>query len=402
MSKMSRRSLLLSSAGGALVAALPRWAGAESAATTADGRVLVVVFLRGGVDGLSLVVPHSDPAYHAARRSIAIARPGKPGGAIDLDGQFGLHPRLAPLEAAYKAKELALVHAVGSPHATRSHFEAQDYAETATPGVHSTRTGWLARSLAGKPRTPLGVVALAAKRPLALRGEVDVVTAKRLDQFALRAPRRVATRLETAFDALYASGDDAVVRAGRDALGAAKQLARIERTTNAADYPEGARPLAEVAALVRADVGLRAAWIDVGGWDTHQGQGGADSGRLPRLLDGLGKGLAAFRKDLGARFGEVVVLVMSEFGRTVAENGTGGTDHGHGSAMLLLGGRVRGGKVYGKWPGLGSEARYEGRDLAVTTDYREVLAELAVKHVGARDASRVAPGFAPRGIDILA
>lgn len=399
MLKLSRRSLLLSASGAALATALPGWASAERAPAPRDRRVLVVVFLRGGVDGLSLVVPHADSAYYAARRAVAVPRPGKPDGAVDLDGQFGLHPRLAALEAAYRAGELALVQAVGSPHATRSHFEAQDYAETATPGVRSTPNGWLARSLssAGKPASALGVVALASKRPLALRGDVDVVTAKRLDGFALRAPKRLAARLGRGFDALYAAGDDPVTRAGRDALAAAKQLARIERDVRAADYPEGARPLAELAALVRADVGLRVAWIDVGGWDTHQGQ----AARLGRLCDGLGKGLAAFRQDLGAALEHVVLLVMTEFGRTVAENGTGGTDHGHGSVMLLLGGHVKGGKVYGKWPGLAPEARFEGRDLAVTTDYRDVLAELARGQLGAGDAARVVPGHTARPLGLL-
>jgi len=392
---LSRRSLLLAASGAALASTLPRWAFAE----TPDRRVLVVLFLRGGVDGLHLIVPHGDPEYYSARKGLAVARPKKSDGAIDLDGQFGLHPRLAPLEPAYRAGELAVIHAVGSPDATRSHFEAQDYAETGTPGRRSTRTGWLARGLAsaGKGRQPLGVVALGNKRPLGLRGEIDVVTAKRLDQFRLLAPKRLESRLGEAFEALYAKGDDAVTRAGRDALGATRQLAKLERDTRAGDYPDGARPLAEVAALIRADVGLTTAWLDVGGWDTHQAQGQ----RLGRLFDGLGKGLAAFRADLGKDLERVVLLVMSEFGRTVAENGTGGTDHGHGTAMLLFGGPVRGGKVHGVWPGLAREQRYEARDLAVTTDYRDVLAELATGHVGARDASGVVPGHSPKKVGLL-
>ena len=400
MIKLSRRSLLGSAGAGAMTLAVPDFA---LAAPAAGKRVLVVIFLRGGVDGLSLAVPHADPDYYNARRAIAVGRPGKPGGAIDLDGRFGLHPRLAPLEPAYRAGELAIVHAVGSHHATRSHFEAQDYAETATPGQPSTRSGWLARSLvsAGKPSTPLGVVALSDKRPLGLRGGVDVVTAARLDAFRLRAPKRLNARLDRAFNALYAKGDDAVTVAGRDALGAAKRLKSLEQTSARAGYPEAARGLADVARLVRADVGLRVAWIDAGGWDTHQGQGGADGGRLPRAFDALAKGLAAFRKDLGRDLERVVVLVMTEFGRTVAENGTGGTDHGHGSAMLLLGGPVRGGRVHGTWPGLAPEQRYEGRDLAVTTDYRDVLAEISERHLGARDPGGVLPGHSPRALGIL-
>jgi uncharacterized protein (DUF1501 family) len=392
--KISRRTLMTTGA----LALTP---GLALAQPSARRTVLVTIFLRGGMDGLSLAVPHGDAAYYAARRSTAIAKPGKPGGAIDLDGHFGLHPRLGALEPAYRAGELAVVHAVGSSHGTRSHFEAQDYAETATPGVRSTRTGWLARCLTdvGKPTSPLGVVALSDKRPLALRGEVDVITAKRLEAFRLRVPKRLESRLGNAFRVLYAEGDDSVIAAGRGALEAERRLAAVE--VRAADYPEGARPLADVVALVRADVGLRVAWIDAGGWDTHQAQGGADSGRLARGFDALGKGLAAFRTDLGPDLERVVVLVMTEFGRTVAENGTGGTDHGHGSAMLLWGGPVRGGKVHGQWPGLSAAERFEGRDLAVTTDYRDVLAEVAEKHLGARDRARVVPGHTLRALGLL-
>lgn len=392
--KLSRRALMTAGA-------LALTSGFAFAEPTARRTVVVVVFLRGGMDGLSLAVPHADAGYYAARRGTAIARPGQPGGALDLDGHFGLHPRLAALVPAYRAGEFAVVHAVGSPHGTRSHFEAQDYAETATPGLRSTRTGWLARTLgdAGKPASPLGAVALSERRPLGLRGDLDVVTAKRLDGFRLRAPRRLEARLGTAFRALYAQGDDSVVAAGRGALEAERRLAAVE--VRAADYPDAARPLADVAALVRSEPELRVAWIDAGGWDTHQGQGGADSGRLARGFDALGKGLAAFRKDVGKDLERVVVLVMTEFGRTVAENGTGGTDHGHGSAMLLVGGPVRGGKVYGKWPGLAVGERFEGRDLAVTTDYRDVLAEVAQKHLGARDLGRVLPGHTPRELGLL-
>lgn len=403
MSKIGRRSLLLSASSLGLAALLPGVAFADAPPAAKRRRVLVVAFLRGGLDGLSLGVPHGDAGYYSARRGIAIAAPGKTGGAIDLDGHFGLHPRLAPLVPAYRAGELALVHAVGSPHGTRSHFEAQDYAETAMPGARSVRDGWLGRALVstGRTRAPLGVVALSSKRPLALRGSLDVVSAKRIDRFALRAPKKLDERLTRGFEALYADNDDPVTRAGHNALDVARRLRDIDRSVDASTYPQGARPLAEVAALIRADVGLEVAWIDVGGWDTHQGQGNSESGRLPRLFDGLGKGLAQFRADLGERFADVVVLVMTEFGRTVAENGTGGTDHGHGSAMLVMGGPVRGGKVYGKWPGLAEGSRHEKRDLAVTTDYRDVLAELSTGHLGAPHAARVTPDYTPSPLGLL-
>jgi uncharacterized protein (DUF1501 family) len=242
-------------------------------------------------------------------------------------------------------------------------------------------------------------VALAQRVPLALRGRVDVLAAKRIGAARIQGGSRTRERLEKGFARLYGAGDDALHRSGRQALQAMKRLRQVEQLppANGAQYSPQARPLMELAQLIRADVGLRAGWIDVGGWDTHQGQGDAERGRLPRLLDAAGSALAAFRTDLGARMQNVVVLVMSEFGRTVRENGTGGTDHGHGNVMLLLGGPVRGKKVYGRWPGLDAEARFEGRDLAVTTDFRSVLSELASRHLGAKDMSRVLPGFRGSG-----
>jgi uncharacterized protein (DUF1501 family) len=376
---MSRRSLLLLSATLPLGALASRWALAETASTSKD--VLVCVFLRGGVDGLSLVVPHADRAYYAERPGLAIARPGKAEeSAIDLDGRFGLHPRLAPLAAAWNAGELAIVHAVGSPHSTRSHFEAQDYMETAVVGKRANN-GWLGRALSTRPaaeRQPLGTVALSNRTPLALRGLPSALSTPELARFALRAPKGHRQTLARGFRELYAGGKSPVERAGRDALDVADRLAKLDLDRSASKYPGAAKPLSEIAALVKADVGLSVAWIDVGGWDTHTGQ----TPRLARQLEGLGQGLDAFRRDLGERMERVVVVVMSEFGRTVRENGTGGTDHGHGGVMFLLGGPVNGKKVLGHWPGLEPDARHEGRDLAVTTDFRDVLAEIAEKRLG--------------------
>lgn len=359
-------------------------------------KVLVCLFLRGAVDGLSVVVPHAEPAYYRARPSIAISQPGKgEHAAHDLDGRFGLHPRLSALMPAWNAGELALVHAIGSPHPTRSHFEAQDYMESGTPGVVA-RDGWVGRSLALLPVSTTDTfraVAFADNVPRGMRGVPGVLAVRNLEALSLRAPGPLRSRLEQGFSRLYGVKDDALHRAGREALIAIARARDIPKPKPDPDYPKAARPLAEVAELIKAGVGLRAAWIDVGGWDTHQGQGNAANGRLPGLLDGLGRSLAAFRRDLGDRFADVVVLTMSEFGRTVRQNGTGGTDHGHGTAMLVLGGSVKGKRVYGRWPGLEPADLHEGRDLAVTTDFRDLFAELARKHLGVESLDTIFPGY---------
>jgi uncharacterized protein (DUF1501 family) len=386
--ELSRRSLL--SALGAL--GVSGLAFAEPSASRR--RVLVFVFLRGGIDGLSVIVPHGDPGYYAARKNVAIAQRT----AIDLDGRFGLHPKLARLKPLWDQKLFAAVHAVGSPHPTRSHFDAQDYMETGTPGRASTADGWLGRALAtSSDRKPLRAVALSERTPRSLSGPVPAVATRNLAAFDLKGPRRVQDRLERSFGALYA-GDDRLSRASREALEAVRRVREVRRGAgkrSAPNYPAPARGLGEVAALIHADVGLEVAFVDVGGWDTHAGQGGAD-GQLARKLELLGRGLEAFRKDLGDRFEDVVVLAASEFGRTVAENGSGGTDHGHASMMLLAGGAVRGGKIHGRWPGLAREQLHEGRDLAVTTDFRDVFAEVLVRHLRVPRSDALFPGY---GVD---
>jgi uncharacterized protein (DUF1501 family) len=385
--RITRRALLVS--GGLLSLGLA----CPSAFARAGERpkVLVAVFLRGAADGLSLVVPHAESDYYLLRSSIAIPEKS----VLDLDGRFGLHPRLRPLLPAWTSKELAIVHAVGSPHATRSHFEAQDYMESGTTGNGSTRDGWLGRSFAGVGgAATFRAVAFSSKQPHALAGASGVIATKSLEALALRGPDRLRSRLEHGFRRLYGEKDDPLHRAGRGALDAIARARNLGQPASNADYPKAGHALADVAMLVKANVGLRAAWLDVGGWDTHQGQGDAEQGRLPRLLEGLGRSLAAFREDLGERMVDVAVVVMSEFGRTVRQNGTGGTDHGHGSAMLVLGGAVRGGKVYGRFPGLAPDALYEGRDLAVTTDFRDLFAELVEKQLGPEDLGRVFPGYA--------
>ena len=361
-------------------------------------KTLVCLFMRGGVDGLSLIVPHADAAYYRERPSIAIPPPGKSDGALDLDGRFGLHPRLAPLRALYQAGELAVVHAVGSPHATRSHFDAQDYMESGTPGQSSTRDGWLGRCLALRGHaetTPFAAVAFGQHVPRALYGRAGVLGLRDLQRFDLRAPPRIRDRMQGALEAMYAGGDDPLSRRSRDALSAVRTVRALDvrryQPENGAAYPQAGRTLLEIAALIKANVGLQVAFADVGGWDTHTGQ----NGRLGHAFEQLGRALLAFRQDLGDRIEDVVLLTMSEFGRTVRENGSGGTDHGHGTAMLVMGGSVRGGRVYGNFPGLEPEQRFEGRDLAVTTDFRDLFAELADKALGVSELERVFPGYAP-------
>jgi uncharacterized protein (DUF1501 family) len=408
MPTFSRRTALAALTAGTAGLLGTRFAQAQITLSTepkAQQRQLLCVFLRGAADGLNIVVPHGSAEYYALRPSIAVPEPGKPGGALDLNGHFGLHPRLAPLKAAYDAHQLALITAVGSPHPTRSHFEAQDYMETGAVGVQSVQEGWLSRYLAlhAQPAgaaAEMRAVALSARTPLALRGYADTVSVRSLKQFKLTVPGPLRSTLEQAFVKAYAEGDAPATRAGRHALEVSARLRNVVRgdysPENGAIYQKEAEPFADVARLIKADVGLETAWIDLGGWDTHKQEGASDKGELPKHLDQLGRALAAFRADLGPRFENVLVVVMSEFGRTAHENGTGGTDHGHGNVMLVLGGRVKGGHVYGKFPGLAAEHLYEGRDVPVTTDYRDVLAEITRKHLGLADSSALGtlfPGY---------
>jgi uncharacterized protein (DUF1501 family) len=394
---ISRRGLLGASVLSSLGFLLETRAGnaAEAVATPPDAPVLLCVFLRGAADGLNIVVPHAEPEYYKLRPGIAVPRPGEKGGAIDLDGRFGLHPRLGPLKAAFDAKQLALVTAVGSPHPTRSHFEAQDYMETADVGARAASRGWLAGYLQTRPAAAAGLlraVAVSGRSPLALRGYRDAVVAPNLRDFRLHG----GDALANGFRRLYATDASGLAeRAGERALDASevvrRALGKRRRGVNA--YPREAQDFADVAKLIKANVGLETAWIDLGGWDTHRGEGSFENGDLPRQLDRLGRALAAFRADLGADFERVLVLVMSEFGRAARENGTGGTDHGHGNVMLLLGGKVQGGRVLGTLPGLSPEQLFEGRDVPVTTDFRDVLAEVCERHLHLSDASALFPGY---------
>jgi uncharacterized protein (DUF1501 family) len=390
MSGMERRAFLKCGAC-ALVALAgpPRFLVRTAAAAASKGKVLVAVFQRGAVDGLSMVIPYGDPGYAAARSSIALQPPkaGEPDRAVDLDGFFALHPALAPLVPLWENRSLAVVHACGSPDTTRSHFDAQDYMESGTPGVKSTPDGWLARAAKALPATPapFRAVAMGPTLPRALQGDAGAVAMQSIERFDVRGADQTAGR---GFESLYAQGvRDLLSGTGRETFEAVKMLkaanaARIA-PANGAAYPRGpfGEAMKQIARLVKANVGLEVAFADMQGWDTHVGQG-AEQGRLALRLRDFGGALAAFAQDLGDRMADVVVLTMSEFGRTVAENGNRGTDHGHATAMLALGGPVRGGKVYGRWPGLARAGLFEARDLLVTTDFRTLFTEVATRHLG--------------------
>jgi uncharacterized protein (DUF1501 family) len=371
--------------------------------------VLVCVFLRGAADGLNIVVPHADRDYYRLRPTIAVAPPEKPNGALELDGRFGLHPRSRRSLPAWDAGELALVHAVGSPHPTRSHFEAQTTPRPAPPALaRGTRAFSRATSRQTRPAEPsaLRAVAFSDRVPLALRGYEEALSVSRLDQLRPAGDAAFGSALGDGFAKLYAGGSARATRSGERALDVARRLRAIAASDATpegnASYEPGARPFAELARLLKADIGLETAWLDLGGWDTHRYEGGAERGDLPRRLEFLGKALAAFRADLGARFERVVVVVLTEFGRTAAENGTGGTDHGHASAMLVLGGPVRGKRVYGDFRGLAPGELHERRDLAVTTDFRAVLGEVIETHLGFSDRARLFPGYAaPKRLGIV-
>src|SRR5438093_6136785 len=397
---MNRRIFLKSGACSLVALAGPPRFLVRTAAADARGKVLVAVFQRGAVDGLSMIVPHGDPAYATARPTIALKPPKRGEGdrALDLDGFFAMHPALAPLVPLWENRSLAVVHACGSPDTTRSHFDAQDYMESGTPGVKATTDGWLARAVGARPATstPFRAVAIGQALPRTLQGDVGAISMQSLDRFDVRAGSDSTAR--AGFESLYEQGvRDLLHGTGRETFDAVKMLrsagaARIA-PANGAEYPRVplGEALRQITQLVKADVGLEVAFADMQGWDTHVGQG-AERGQLALRFRDFGAALAAFAQDLGDKMSDVVVLTMSEFGRTVAENGNRGTDHGHATAMLVLGGGVRGGRVYGRWPGLDRHQLFEGRDLAVTTDFRNPFSEIATRHLGVPSAP-IFPGF---------
>lgn len=404
---------------------------AQATSAQASGKKLVVLFQRGAADGLNLVVPYRESAYYAMRPTIAIPQ----NQVLDLNGTFGLHPALQPLLPLYRSGHLAVIHAAGSPDPSRSHFDAQDFMESGTPGVKTTQDGWLNRALQAEDRsrqaneTAFRAIALGAQVPRTLAGSVPAIAIGDVQDFAVggrqaNRPKVVATNepaqaggihaianqpeaVSQSFEAMYAGSaqiakrDDAVDAVlhgtGAETFEAVKMLKATDPAhyvpANGAVYPKSAfgNDMRQIAQLMKANLGVEAAFADIGGWDTHQNQGGVQGQLAGRLTD-FSQGIAAFWQDLGAGAENLVLVTMSEFGRTAHQNGTGGTDHGHANVMFVLGGPVKGGRVYGRWPGLSPEQLNEGRDLVVTTDFRQVLGEAAFKTLGSRDLDLVFPG----------
>ncbi len=376
----------------------------RSISATPNSKRLIVIFLRGAVDGLSVVVPYTENAYYQARKRIAIPQPDKLGGVLDLDGKFGLHPSLAALMPLWKQKNLAFVHACGSPDSTRSHFDAQEYMETGTPGIKSTKDGWMNRLLAlmSVENNPIQAVNVGSTIPRILAGNAPIAT--------IPTGRRVAKRLPidnpqltTAFDKLY-SGNDTLSKTYRDARESRKALmesdVEMQLANNGAPLPKGfSRDAQRLAKLMVRDSRIELAFLALGGWDTHINQGNA-KGQLAQRLQGLGDGLATLQKELGEVYKDTNIVVLSEFGRTVKENGNGGTDHGHGNVMWLLGGNIQGGQIYGEFPGLSSDRLHEGRDLAVTTDFRDVISTVLQRHINLdkTSISKIFPNYQPESI----
>jgi uncharacterized protein (DUF1501 family) len=373
---------------------------------------LVVIFQRGAADGLNIVVPHGEASYYAMRPTINIPKKS----VLDLDGFFGLHPAMASFEPLWRQKHLAIVHAAGSPDPTRSHFDAQDFMESGTPGVKVTDDGWLNRALRELPAaksaspgngssaisadpSPFHAIALGPSLPRILSGKEPAIALNNLNDFSVGGKNPKAAPISNTFEAMYANSVDAVLHGtGQETFDAVKMLKAADpaKYTPAAgaNYPKGrfGDSLRQLAQMIKANLGVQVAFADIGGWDHHVNEG-STQGQIANVLGDFSQSIAAFWIDLGDLGEDTVVVTMSEFGRTARENGNRGTDHGHANVMFVLGGPVRGGRVYGRWPGLDSSQLYEGRDLAVTTDFRLVLSEAVSNYLGNHDLKTVFPGF---------
>ena len=360
-------------------------------------RRLVVIFQRGAADGLNIVVPHGEPSYYAMRPSINIPRDK----VIDLDGLFGLHPALASFQPLWNQRHLAIVHAAGSPDPTRSHFDAQDFMESGTPGIKATEDGWLNRTLSGLPpsiaNSAFRAIAMGPSLPRALAGPEPAVAVNDITQFGVGG--RNSTPVANTFEAMYEQSVDAVLHgSGQETFDAVKMLKSADparyKPAAAANYPNGrfADSLRQLAQMIKANLGVQVAFADIGGWDHHVNEG-STQGQIANVLREFSQSLSAFWIDLGDLAEDTVIVTMSEFGRTARENGNRGTDHGHANVMFVMGGPVKGGRVYGRWPGLDQSQLYEGRDLALTTDFRRVLGEAVEVHLGNRNLSQVFPDF---------
>ncbi len=401
-----------------LLGTAPAWLRRAAAEGSPRRKILIAIFQRGAADGMNIVVPFFEPEYYKLRPRIAIPAPkgvtvavdapaspaallGIAGlgnnSSIDLDGRFALHPQLQSLKPLWDSGELAIIHAAGSPDSSRSHFDAQDFMES---GMASTKSeeGWLSRALPALPNaSALRAVAMGTQVSRTLRGGCAAVAVDNLAKFQM--PDHGAAAM---FENMYASASDNSLKAqGNETFEAVRMIDAIlkqpyEPAAGAQYVGDFGRRMRQLAQLIKSNVGVEVAFADMEGWDHHANE----NGQMPGLLNEMGSSLAAFSRDMGSRMADIVIVSMTEFGRTAAESGNQGTDHGHGSVMMVLGGPVNGGRMYGKWPGLASEQLFEGRDLAVTTDFRDVLGELVRDHLGSR-ADKVFPGFsagAPMGL----
>jgi len=368
---------------------------------------LVVIFQRGAADGLNIVVPHGESSYYAMRPSINIPR----NQVIDLDGFFGLHPSLSSFHPLWNQHDLAIVHAAGSPDPTRSHFDAQDFMESGTPGVKATEDGWLNRSLRSLPSSPdssaFRAIALGPSLPRILSGSEPAAAVNNINEFGVDGRNPNASPIANTFEAMYEQSVDSVLHGtGQETFEAVKMLKAADPSKytpmSGANYPKGrfGDSLKQLAQLIKANLGVQVAFADIGGWDHHVNEG-STQGQIANVLREFSQSLAAFWIDLGNLAEDTVVVSMSEFGRTARENGNRGTDHGHANVMFVMGGPVKGGKVYGRWPGLEQSQLYEGRDLALTTDFRLVLAEVVSRHLGNMDLRTVFPGFDTKSSSFL-
>jgi uncharacterized protein (DUF1501 family) len=394
------RNSALTIVGTAAVPAFLRRAAAGAVEPGTPTKRLVVIFQRGAADGLNIVVPHGEQAYYAMRPSINIPKQS----VLDLDGFFGLHPSMSSLKPFWDQKHLAIVHAAGSPDPTRSHFDAQDFMESGTPGLKATEDGWLNRSLHSLPTSDAAfrAVSMGPSLPRILSGAEPAVAINNLNDFGIGGGNPKAAPVQNSFEAMYAGSVDTVLHgSAQETFEAVKML----KSANPAqympapgvNYPKGrfGDGLKQLAQLIKANLGVQVAFADIGGWDHHVNEGNTE-GQLSNVLRDFSQSLAAFWIDLGNLAEDTVVVTMSEFGRTARENGNRGTDHGHANVMFVIGGPVRGGRVYGRWPGLDQSQLYEGRDLALTTDFRRVLGEAVSRHLGNRDLNNVFPGFDSR------
>jgi uncharacterized protein (DUF1501 family) len=379
--------------------------GAE--ALTGKNKRLVVIFQRGAADGLNICVPHGEQAYYAMRPSINIPRKS----VIDLDGFFGLHPSMSAFQPLWQQKHLAIVHAAGSPDPTRSHFDAQDFMESGTPGVKATDDGWLNRCLHALPdeagKSSFRAIAMGPSLPRILSGSEPALALNNINDFGVGGRGPNATPVSNTFEAMYAHSVDSVLHGtGAETFDAVKMLKSADPAkytpVAGADYPRGrfGDSLKQLAQLIKANLGVQVAFADIGGWDHHVNEGSTE-GQIANVLREFSQSLGAFWTDLGDLREDTVVVTMSEFGRTARENGNRGTDHGHANVMFVMGGPVKGGKVYGKWPGLDQSQLYEGRDLAITTDFRRVLGEAVSAHLGNKSLNQVFPGFENQPGDFL-